>query len=159
MSLYDSLIHAFGTAATGVFSNKNLSVAAFDSIYIDTIITVFMLLFGVNFTLYYAGFKGNLKAALRDEELRFYVGAVVAAIALITWNIHGKVFHSLGEAVRYSAFQVSSIITTTGYATADFNLWPEFSKCILLWLMFLILLFKVIKREIYKIIHPRWYIP
>lgn len=171
MSLYDSLIHAFGTAGTGGFSNKNVSVAAFDSVYIETIITAFMLLFGINFALYYAIYKGNLKSVLRDEELRFYVGTVVVTILLITMNINGKVFHSIGEAMRHSAFQVSSIITTTGFATTDFNQWPEFSKCILLLLMFIgasagstgggikciriLLLFKVIKREIYKIIHPR----
>lgn len=171
MSLYDSLIHAFGTAATGGFSNKNASVAAFNSAYIDIIITIFMLLFGVNFSLYYAIFKGNIRSILRDEELRFYIGTIAAAILLITLNINGKAFHSLGETVRYSAFQVTSIITTTGYATADFNLWPVFSQCVLLMLMFIgasagstgggikclrvILLFKVIKREIIKIVHPR----
>jgi trk system potassium uptake protein TrkH len=169
--LYDSLIHAFGTAGTGGFSNKNASVAAFGSGYMETVITVFMLLFGVNFTLYHTLFKGNLKSVLCDEELRFYVCTVAAAIVLITISINGKVFHSTGEAVRYSAFQVSSIITTTGYATADFNLWPVFSQCVLLLLMFIgasagstgggikciraILLFKIIKREIHKIIHPR----
>lgn len=171
MSLYDSLIHAFGTAATGGFSSRNASVAAFDSVFIDIVITVFMLLFGVNFALYYAVLKGNLKSALRDEELRFYMFTVMAATVLIVFNISGKVFPSVGEAVRYSAFQVSSLITTTGYATADINLWPVFSQCILLLLMFtgasagstaggikcvrVILLFKIIKREMYKIIHPR----
>lgn len=171
MSLYDSLIHAFGTAGTGGFSNMNASVAAYGSVYIDVIITVFMLLFGINFALYYQIFKGNIKSILRDEELRFYMGIVVAAIALITLDINGKVFHSLWEALRYSSFQVSSIITTTGFSTTDFNLWPVFSKCVLLMLMFIgasagstgggikciriLLLFKVIKREIAKIIHPR----
>ena len=171
MSLYDSLLHAFGTAGTGGFSNKNASVAAFGSVYIETVITVFMLLFGVNFTLYYASFKGHLKSILRDEELRFYIGTVAAAIILITLNTNGTVFRSIGEAIRYSSFQVSSIITTTGYATADFNLWPVFSQCVLVLLMFIgasagstgggikclrvILLFKIIKREIVKCIHPR----
>ncbi len=171
MSLYDALIHAFGTAATGGFSNKNASVAAFDSVYIEVIITVFMLLFGVNFTLYYTIYKGNLKSVLRDEELRFYGGTVVVAIILITFNINGKVFHSIGEAVRYSAFQVSSIVSSTGFATADYNLWPMFSQCVLFFLMYMgasagstsgaikcvriLLLIKIIKREVYKIIHPR----
>jgi len=171
MSLYDSLIHAFGTAGTGGFSNRNASVGAFGSVYVEIVITVFMLLFGVNFSLYYQILKGNFKTILRDEELRFYVGTVVAAIILITLNINGKVFFSIWESIRYSAFQVGSIITTTGYATADFNLWPVFSKCILILLMFIgasagstgggikciriLLLFKVIRREIAKIIHPR----
>lgn len=171
MSLYDALIHAFGTAATGGFSNKNASVAAFDSVYIEVIITVFMLLFGVNFSLYYTIYKGNLKSVLRDEELRFYGGTVVVAIILITFNINGKVFHSIGEAVRYSAFQVSSIVSSTGFATADYNLWPMFSQCVLFFLMYMgasagstsgaikcvriLLLIKIIKREVYKIIHPR----
>ena len=171
MSLYDSFIHAFGSAGTGGFSNRNTSVAAFNSAYVDIIITVFMLLFGINFTLYYQIFKGNFKSILQDEELRFYVGTVVAAIILVTLNINGKVFYSIWESIRYSAFQVGSIITTTGYATTDFNLWPVFSKCILIMLMFIgasagstggaikciriLLLVKVIRREIAKIIHPR----
>lgn len=171
MSLYDALIHAFGTAGTGGFSNRNASVAAYGNVYIETVITVFMLLFGVNFTLYYTAFKGNIKSALRDEELRFYFCAVVMAIVFIVFNVNGAVYHSIGESIRYSAFQVSSIITTTGFATADFNLWPVFSQSILLLLMFIgasagstggglkcvrvILLFKIIKREITKAIHPR----
>ncbi len=171
MPPYDAFIHAFGTAGTGGFSNKNASVAAYGSAYLETIITVFMLLFGVNFTLYYAIIKGNLKGILRDEELRFYLGTVLAAIVLIALNINDEVFHSLGEAVRYSAFQVSSVITTTGFATADYNLWPVFSQCVLIFLMFIgasagstgggikciriILLYKIARREIAKIIHPR----
>ncbi len=171
MSLYDSLIHAFGTAGTGGFSNRNLSVAAYNSAYIEVIITVFMLLFGANFALYYQVYKGNFKLIYKDEELCFYVGIVATSIILITLNINGRVVHSIWEALRYSSFQVASIITTTGYATADFNLWPGFSKFVLLLLMFIgasagstgggikcirfLLLFKVAKREIFKIIHPR----
>lgn len=171
MSLYDSLIHAFGTASTGGFSNKNASVAAYGSVYIETVITVFMLLFGVNFTLYYMAFKRNIKSILKDEEFRFYFGVVVTAIILIVLNINGAVYHSIGESIRYAAFQVGSIITTTGYATADFNLWPVFSQVVLILLMFIgasagstggglkciriILLGKIIKREITKINHPR----
>lgn len=171
MTLFDSFIHAFGTAGTGGFSSKNASIAAFDSLYIETVITIFMLLFGVNFTLHYKIFKGNWKSVLHDEEFRFYLITVAASTVLITMNINRNVFHSLGESIRYSVFQVSSIITTTGYATADFNIWPEFSKYILLLLMFIggsagstagglkciriILLVKIIKREIYKIVHPK----
>lgn len=171
MSLYDSLIHAFGTAGTGGFSNKNSSVAAYNSVYIEMIISVFMLLFGVNFTLYYAVLKGNIKAVLRDEELRFYLGTVAASIILIAVNLNRNLFIPIGEALRYSIFQVSSIITTTGFATADFDQWTIFSQCILLVIMFIgasagstgggikciriLLLFKIFKRELYKIIHPR----
>lgn len=171
MPLYDALIHAFGTASTGGFSSRNASIAAYGSVYIETVITVFMLMFGVNFTLYYTALKGNIKSVLRDEELRFYAGAVVTAIILITLNINGAVYQSTGESVRHAAFQVGSIITTTGYATTDFNVWPVLSQCILVLLMFvgasagstgggikcvrIVLLFKIIKREIDKIIHPQ----
>lgn len=171
MSLYDSLIHAFGTAGTGGFSNKNMSVAAFNSTYIEVVITVFMLLFGVNFALYYQVYKGNLKSIFKDEELRFYVGIVVISIVFIALNIDGREVNSIWEALRYSSFQVASVITTTGYATADFNLWPEFSKFVILLLMFIgasagstgggmkciriLILLKVAKREVSKIIHPK----
>jgi len=171
MPLYDSLIHAFGTASTGGFSNRNESVGAYNSVFIDAVITIFMLLFGVNFSVYYALLKGNVKSILRDEELRFYLGTVIATIVLIVLNTYGSVFKTIGEAIRYSSFQVSSIITTTGFSTADFTLWPSFSQCLLVFLMFLgasagstgggikclrvLLLFKIIKREITKIIHPR----
>lgn len=171
MPLYDSFIHAFGTASTGGFSNRNASVGAYNSVYIDAVIAIFMLLFGVNFSIYYALLKGNVKSILRDEELRFYLGTVIATIVLIVLNTYGTVFKTIGEAIRYSSFQVSSIITTTGFSTADFALWPAFSQCLLVLLMFLgasagstgggikclriVLLFKIIKREITKIIHPR----
>ncbi len=171
MPVYDSLIHAFGTAGTGGFSNMNKSVGAYGNVFIEVIITVFMFLFGINFTLYYQGLKGNIKSIFKDEEFRFYLGTVVAAILLITWNLYGTVFDSLWEGLRHASFQVSSIITTTGYATTDFNLWPVFSKSILVLLMFIgasagstgggikciriVLLFKAIKREIIKVIHPR----
>ncbi|HHU48304.1 MAG: TrkH family potassium uptake protein [Caldicoprobacterales bacterium] len=171
MTIYDALIHAFGTASTGGFSSRNASVAAYSSVYTETVITVFMFLFGVNFTLYYMVFKRNIKSVLRDEELRFYFGVVITAIVLIVLNINGTVYQSIGESIRYAAFQVSSIITTTGYATADFNIWPAFSQVILVLLMFIgacagstggglkcirvILLFKIIKREIAKLNHPK----
>jgi trk system potassium uptake protein TrkH len=171
MPLYDSLIHTFGTASTGGFSIKNASVGAYNSVYIETVIAVFMFLFGVNFTLHYALLKGNIKSILRDEELRFYFGIVIVSIALIALNTYGTVFKSVGEAIRYSSFQVSSVITTTGFATTDFTLWPVFSQCILVLLMLIgasagstgggmkciriLMLFKIIKREIIRIIHPR----
>ena len=171
MPLYDSLVHSFSTAGTGGFSSRNLSVAAYGSDYIEIVITVFMFLFGVNFTLYYTAFKGGLKNALHDEELRVYFFTVVGAAALIAINVYSQVYRTVGESVQHAAFQVSSIITTTGFATADFNLWPVLSQLILLLLMFVgasagstgggikvvrvVVLFKVIKRELTRVIHPR----
>ena len=171
MPLFDALIHAFGTASTGGFSSRNASVGAYYSVYIDVVITVFLFLFGVNFTLYYYLFlKRDFKSVLRDEELRFYFGVVIGAIVLIALNIKGTVYQTIGEAIRYASFQVTSIISTAGFATADFNLWPSFSKIILVLLMLtgscagstaggikcvrIVLLLKIIRREITRLIHP-----
>jgi trk system potassium uptake protein TrkH len=170
MSLYDSLIHSFGTAGTGGFSDKNASVAAFGSVYIETVITVFMFIFGVNFTIYYAIFRGDWRSALRDEELRFFCALTVISVALIVWNTKGQVFQSWMETFRYAAFQVCSIITTTGFSTADFNKWPAFSQFILLLLMLVgasagstsgalkcvrvVLLSKLAAREFVRLLHP-----
>lgn len=136
MPLFDACIHAFGSAGTGGFSSKNLSVGAYDSVYFDVVIGVFMLLFGVNFNLYYFLLIRRFRDVFRSEELWAYlaiVGAAVAAIAADICHLYG----SVAESLRFSFFQVSSIITTTGYATADFNLWPTFSKGILVVLMFI----------------------
>ena len=171
MSLYDAIIHSMGTAGTGGFSNMNASVAAFDSWKIDAIITVFMLIFGVNFTLYYQIYIGNIKSALKSEELKYYLGIVIVSMLVIAIDIMPMNNGLFSESFRQSSFQVASIVTTTGYATAEFNLWPTLSKMILLILMFMgacagstgggiktirfVVLFKSIKREIGKIIHPR----
>lgn len=136
MPLYDSLIHAFGTAGTGGFSSKALSVGAYDSAYIDNVIGVFMLLFGVNFNIYYFILIGRVKEVLKSEELRVYLIIVLVAVAAITVDIL-HMCTGVGQALRLSFFQVSSIITTTGYATTDFNLWPTFSKGVLVLLMFI----------------------
>ena len=136
MPLFDACIHAFGTAGTGGFSSRNLSVGAYDSAYFDVVIGVFMLLFGVNFNLYYFLLIKRFKDVFHSEELRAYlliVGAAVAAIAADIVHIYGTV----GRSLRYAFFQVASIITTTGYGTADFNAWPEFSRAILVILMFI----------------------
>ena len=135
MPLFDACIHAFGTAGTGGFSCRNLSVGAYDSAYFDVVIGVFMLLFGVNFNLYYFLLIKRFRDVFRSEELRAYlliVGVAVAAIAADIVHIYGTV----GRSLRYAFFQVASIITTTGFATADFNAWPEFSRAILVILMF-----------------------
>lgn len=171
MPLFDSILNTFGTVGTGGFGIKNLSIGAYNNVYAEVIITIFMLACGANFTLYYQIIKGNIKDAFRDEEFILYMGIVVSSIVLITINIYGNIFSSLGQALRHSSFQVATIITTTGYATADFNLWPGFSKIILVILMFtgasagstaggiknirILLLFKAMKRELFKIIHPR----
>ena len=169
MNLYDALVHSFSTAGTGGFSNRNSSVAFYDSAYIDGVITVFMILFGINFNLYFLLLLKNWKSALKNEELRAYLGIIAAAIAIITVNILNiceNVFH----AFRYAAFQVASVITTTGFYTADYELWPELSKVVLLTVMFIgacagstgggikvcrfVILCKSIRQEIRKILHP-----
>jgi trk system potassium uptake protein TrkH len=171
MSWFDSAIHTFGTVGTGGFSNMNLSVGAYNNVYIDMIITFFMFVCGANFTLYYQALKGNIKGIFKDEEFRIYSFIVLASVLLIAFNIYGTIYKDPGQAIRHSAFQVSSIITTTGYATTDFNMWPSFSKTILVLLMFvggcagstgggiknirILLLFKAAKRDLLKIIYPK----
>ncbi|NQT58281.1 MAG: TrkH family potassium uptake protein [Bacteroidetes bacterium] len=137
MDLFDSLTHTFGTLATGGFSPKNTSVGYYNSAYIDVVVTVFMILAGLNFGLYYRMLIGNFTDLKKNTELKAYllifaVASVLAAIPLV-----GKVYSGFGESLRYSSFQVASIITTTGYATANFDIWPAFSKYILFALMFI----------------------
>lgn len=169
MSVYDAVIHSFSTAGTGGFSSMNSSIAHFDSAYIDGVITVFMLLFGVNFNLYFFLLIKEWKPVIKNEELRVYGGIVAAATLLITINITGM-YKNVLEAFRYAVFQVASIITTTGFCTADFNQWPEFSKMILLAIMVvgacagstgggmkisrIMILFKSIQQEMKRILHP-----
>ncbi|MBQ3487258.1 MAG: TrkH family potassium uptake protein, partial [Clostridia bacterium] len=126
MDLYESAIHAFGTAGTGGFSNRNLSIGAYNSVYFDVVITVFMLVFGVNFNLYYFLLIRKFRDVFRSEELRWFLGIVVASAVVIALNIM-PMYGSFLTGLRYAFFQVASIISTTGYATADFNLWPTFS--------------------------------
>jgi len=135
MPLFDACIHAFGSAGTGGFSNRNLSVGAYQNPYYEIVIGVFILLFGVNFNLYYFLLIRRFREVFRSEELRAYLGIVAAAVAAITVNI-SHLYGSFAESLRCAFFQVASIITTTGYATTDFNLWPTFSKAILVALMF-----------------------
>ncbi len=133
MPLFDAVCTAFGTAGTGGFGIKGDSIGGY-SPYLQNVCTVFMLLFGVNFSCYYLLLLRQVKSVFRDEELRVYLGVVLASILLIVWNLRGF-YDTLEETVRHAAFQVASIITTTGYATTDFDLWPGFSKAILLFLM------------------------
>ena len=170
MDLYNAVIHTFSTAGTGGFSSMNASVAAFDSAYIDGVITVFMLLFGINFNLYYLLLLKNVRAVMKSEELRAYLGIVAGAIALITLNIL-HLYETPLRALRYAAFQVASIITTTGFVTANYELWPELSKTVILLLMIIgacagstgggmkvsriLILSKTIGKEVRQILHPK----
>ncbi|MBS5661408.1 MAG: TrkH family potassium uptake protein [Clostridiales bacterium] len=169
MPLYDSVVHAFGTAGTGGFGIKASSIAGY-SPYLQWVIAIFMLLFGINFNIYYLVLIRRFRSVFRSTEMWSYIGLVVLSVAAITVNIY-PVSQSFSEALRLSAFQVSSVITTTGYATADFNLWPEMSKGILLFLMFIggcagstagglkvsrvVILLKMIRRELNRMLHPR----
>lgn len=134
MNLYDALIHTFGSAGTGGFSNYNLSVGHFDSAAIDAVIGVFMLLFSLNFTLYYLLLHRNFKLVVKNEELRNFLIIVAASVLIIALNILPR-HKDFWQALRYSFFQVSSIISTSGFSTEDFNLWPELSRTLLVLLM------------------------
>lgn len=174
MPVFDAVCTAFGTAGTGGFGIKNDSIASY-SPYIQNVCTIFMLLFGVNFSCYYLLIISQAKNVFKDEEFRAYIGIVLGSIVLITWNLK-DVAASLGysgirETIRHAAFQVATIVTTTGFATTDFDLWPSFSKSILVCLMIIgasagstgggfkcgrmILVFKSLRRNIRKILHPQ----
>ena len=169
MSLFEAVCTAFGTAGTGGFGVKNDSIASY-SPYIQYVTAVFMLLFGINFSCYYLILLGQFRSVLKDEELRLYLGIVAGSVLLIALNLWGT-YRSAEETFRQAFFQVSSIITTTGYATTDFDLWPSFSKSILLGLMLIgacagstgggikvarvLLIFKSLRRNIRQIMHPQ----
>ncbi len=171
MPLFDSIVHMFGTAGTGGFSIKNLSIGYYNSAYIDVVITVFMILFGINFSAYFLLLAKKFKKFLTHEETRAYLGIIIAAILIIAINLMGTYFNNFAESVRYAAFQVASIITTTGYATTNFDLWPTLSKFVLIFLMFIgasagstgggikvsriVIMFKTLKREAIRILHPK----
>ena len=169
MPLFEAVCHAFGTAGTGGFGIKNDSLASY-SPYLQNVTTVFMILFGVNFSCYYLLLVRQWKNVFGDEELRVYIGIILGSILLIVLNTR-DLYGTLEETIRHAAFQVGSIITTTGYATTDFDLWPSFSKTILLCLMVvgasagstggglkvgrLLLLLKGVRRNIRQMLHPR----
>jgi trk system potassium uptake protein TrkH len=135
MPLYDSIVHAFGTAGTGGFGIRNDSIASY-SPYLQWVITVFMFLFGINFNLYYLIILKRLRSVVSSGELWTYVGISVISVVIIFFDIR-SLYGTLGEAIRASAFQVSSLITSTGYATANVNAWPTLSKTLLVALMFI----------------------
>jgi len=171
MSFFDALCHAFATLATGGFSTRNASVGAYNSAYIDGVITLFMFLAGVNFSLHYQALRGRLGEFWRNEEFRVYLGVTLFATLAVMWFNHGTVYSSLFDNLRYSSFQVSSILTTTGFGTADYELWPVASQYLLVFLMFIggcagstgggikvarmLLLFKHAHVQLFRLIHPR----
>ena len=135
MSFYDALLHSFATAGTGGFSTRAASIAAYNSVYIEIVVAIFMILFGVNFNLYYLILIGQVVGALKSEELLTYLGIITASVLAIAANIAHMV-GGFAQGLRYSLFQVATIISTTGFATADFDAWPEFSRWLLVLLMF-----------------------
>lgn len=169
MSFYDACIHAFGTAGTGGFSSKNTSIGFYNSAYIDYVISIGMLVFGLNFNLFYLLILGNIKQVFKSEEAKYYLGIVFVATTLICINIY-PIYSSISKMIRDVFFTVSSIITTTGYSTVDFDKWPTFSKTIILSLMFcggcagstaggfkvsrVIILIKKVVKEFRKVGHP-----
>ncbi|HZX46165.1 MAG TPA: TrkH family potassium uptake protein [Clostridia bacterium] len=172
MPLFDSLVHTFGTLGTGGFSIRNASIGAYNNVYFEVIITIFMIASGVNFSIYYIAFRNkSIEGFFKDSEFKTYLYIIAAAIIMITLNLKGKVFDGLLESLRHASFQVASIITTTGFATTNFDTWPDFSRAVLFVLMFIgacagstggsvkviriHLLFKYMKREVNRLIHPR----
>jgi len=170
MSLYDAVCHAFTTMPTGGFSTKNASIAHYNSLYLDLVIVFFMLLAGVNFSLHYQLLRGKPLVFWRDAECRFFFYLVLGLTLVVTFDLWRTVYASIGDALRYGLFQVTSIITTTGYATADYEQWPAMSQLILLVCMFLgasagstgggvkilrvLLSFKFCYKELFSLIHP-----
>lgn len=169
MPFFDAITVSFGTAGTGGFAIRADSIGGY-SVFLQAVVTVFMALFGVNFSIYYLLLRGRLKAAFFNEELRFYVAIMVGAALVIAWNTR-ELYPSLLMSLHHSFFQVSSIMTTTGFATVDFNLWPEFSKVVLLLIMIIgacggstgggikvsrfLLLLKSMKAEFKRFFSPR----
>lgn len=175
MPIFDSVIHTFSTMAIGGFSTKSASIGAYNSSFIEVIITIFMFLAGVNFVLHYSLLRGRISKVLKSSELKFYIFLVVLFIVVASLDVWGSIYSTYFDALRYSSFQVVSILTTTGFSTTDFNLWPSLSKFILLTLMFfgacagsttgsiklirILVLIKKAYREIRHLIHPRAIVP
>ena len=172
MSFFDAICHAFATLATGGFSTRNASVGAYDSGYIDGVITLFMILAGVNFALHFQILRGRVRDFFNSEELRVYLGIIaVTTIIIMGFNWWQNIYVSGIENLRYTLFQVASIITTTGFGTADFELWPVVTQYLLVMLMFIggcagstgggikvariLLLFKHAQVQLFRLIHPR----
>jgi trk system potassium uptake protein TrkH len=171
MDLFDALCHTFGTMATGGFSTKNASIGYYNSVYIEMVVTIFMLIGGMNFALHFQLFQGNPKAMWKDGEWRFFVVTFLVFTVLVIIDLLGTQTESMGLASRHAAFTVASIMTTTGYVTADFELWPALAQCILLICMIIggsvgstggavkcmriMVILKQCYGELLRIIHPR----
>ncbi|MFH1137277.1 MAG: TrkH family potassium uptake protein [Pseudomonadota bacterium] len=171
MNLFDSFCHTFGTLATGGFSTKNASIGHYDSVYFDVVITVFMLLSGLNFALHYQALRGNFAPFFRNSELRFFLGVFAVGTLVAAWSTWRGDLLSPAQSLRHGAFQTASILTTTGFATIDYELWPPLAQLILVLCMFIggstgstaggvkclriMLLFKQGHRELRRLIHPR----
>jgi len=170
MSLFDSINHAFCTMPTGGFSTQNASIAQYNSTYFDSIVIIFMILAGINFSLHFRFLKGELKVFGDDPECRVFVLTLVILISIVAFNIYQTVYNTIGQAIRYASFQVVSIITTTGFVTADYTKWPPLSQIIILLCMFvgamagstggaikvmrIILIIKHGYQEIFRLVHP-----
>ncbi len=171
MDFYDALCHTFTTMPTGGFSTKNTSMAHYDSAYLDYVVLVFMVIAGINFSLHYQLLRGRTLIFWRDSECRFFLGLCLVLTLVITFNVHGTVYDSMGKAFQYASFQVVSIVTTTGYATADYETWPGLSQALLFMCMFIgasagstgggmkcariMVCFKYCYRELFTLVHPR----
>lgn len=176
LSLYDAVLFAFATVSTGGFAPYNTSLAGFGgSSYVIMIISVWMILSGVNFSLYYDLWRGRWRNVLRNSELRFYLAVVMIGVMAVTWNLRANAYYSLFESFKHAFAQVSSIITTSGFTTADFDQWPTFSKLTLFMFMFtgacagsttgaiklvrIVIAGKLIKRELFHLLHSRAKVP
>lgn len=171
MSWFDSICHTFSTLATGGFSTRNASLIAYQSPAIEGVTTVFMILAGINFSLHYRMLRGDWRAYGKNSELKFYLTILLISFLAITWNTYGSIYDNLWETIRFVGFQIVSLSTTTGFVTADFNLWPSFSQVILVGLMIMgacagstgggtkvirvLLVMKYGVRELRRLLHPR----
>jgi len=173
LDFYDAVCHSFATLATGGFSTHTASVGHFDSMFIDLVVLVFMFLAGVNFTLHYQGLVlGRISSYWKNEEFRLYSFFMLGAVFIIFLANHfGDIFESMGKNFRYSSFQVVSIMTTTGFGTADFGKWPQITQLLLVSLMFIggcagstgggikvvriLLFFKYVRLQLHNLVHPK----
>ena len=171
LPLYDAVVHAFSIAGTGGFSSKNASFAAYPMPGVDLIVSVSTLLFSLNFGLFYLALRGRFREVWRSEELRFFLAMVALATGLIAWDLDPVYHQGLLESLRYAFFHVTSVVSTSGFFTEDYALWPQFSQMILVLLMFcgscssstgggikcarVLILLRALRREVRRIAHPR----
>lgn len=171
LNLFEAIIHSFGTVSTGGFSSRTLSVRAYNSDSVYWVVTIFMFLAGVNLALYYQAFRGKVRVIFQDAEFKIYTGIVVLFTLLITINLRLNIYHDLYQSLKFAAFQVVSIITTTGYSVVNYDIWPPLARWLLLILMFIggcagstaggikiIRVYALIKKcrlELFKLRHPR----